>query len=234
MKVPSVEVGIMHQSRQTHLLRRWNGLTLWEQWLTATVTSEMIGLAIIVIISTLSRNLQVNPYGLLALLGAIEGIVLGLSQWIVLRRYIRHAGWWILATLVGAMIAWFSGLFVSTVLAITIAASPPTQQVSILLKGIIIQGTGVGVILGYAQWLVLQSHIRHQIWRKAVRWLFANVAAWVLALLIAFIGVGELKSVSPLSLKTAMVAATTGGTMGAIVGIITGIALVSVLKPRSA
>jgi hypothetical protein len=52
--------------------------------------------------------------------------------------------------------------------------------------------------------------------------------------LIAFIGVGELKSVSPLSLKTAMVAATTGGTMGAIVGIITGIALVSVLKPRSA
>jgi hypothetical protein len=223
----------MNQSRRTRLLRRWNGSTFWEQWIIATVLSEMVGLVAIVAISTLTHDLHINPYGLLTILGAIEGAVLGFSQWIVLRLHIRHAGWWILATLVGAMIAWFAGLFVSMVLAIATAASLPTQQAALLLPGIAAQGVGVGMILGYAQWLVLQPHLRHQIWRKTLGWLFANVAAWVLALLIAFIGVGKLESSSPGSLNRVMIAVTTGGIMGAIVGTITGLALISALKPGS-
>jgi hypothetical protein len=62
----------MHQSRRTRLLRRWNSLTLWEQWIIATVFSEMAGLVAVVSISTLTHDLDVNPYGLLTILGAIE------------------------------------------------------------------------------------------------------------------------------------------------------------------
>jgi hypothetical protein len=194
----------------------------------------MLGLLLIVGIGTLSRGLDLNLYALLTLLGATEGIVLGVAQWIVLRHYIRHSGWWILATSIGATIAWFAGLFVSTVLAIATVRSSPSQQAALLLPGIMMQGVGVGILLGYAQWLVLQSHIRHQIWLKTIGWLVANVAAWVLALFIAFMGTGQLESTSPFNLKTAMTAAITGGAMGAIVGTITGIALVWLIKPRSA
>jgi hypothetical protein len=223
----------MNKSRRIHLVRRWNSLTLWEQWVMATVASETVGLILIVAIGSLSRNLDLNLYALLTLLGAIEGIALGFAQWIVLRHYIRHAGWWILATSVGAMIAWFAGLFVSTVLAIAAVRSSPSDQAALLLPGILMQGIGVGVLLGYAQWLVLQSHIRHQIWRKTTGWLLANAIAWVLALFTAFIGAEYLNATAAFSIQTAMAAAVTGGVMGAIVGTITGIALVWLLKPRS-
>jgi hypothetical protein len=47
-------------------------------------------------------------YGLALLLGAVTGPVLGLGQWLVLRRYVARAGRWIVANAV----AWALGMVV--------------------------------------------------------------------------------------------------------------------------
>jgi hypothetical protein len=190
----------------------------------------MICFVLIVAFVISTRNTSLNPYLWLTLLGSVEGIVLGCSQWLVLRQHLRHAGWWILATFVGAVIAWVTGLLITNLLAIATASTPPGHQAIQFIPGLILQGVGVGLFIGYAQWLVLQYHIRRQFLRKVFGWLGANALAWVLALAIAVLGVGRLE-ISQFHLRTAVGAAIIGGTMGLILGIVTGIALIRVLKP---
>jgi len=91
-------------------------------------------------------------------------------------------------------------------------------------------GAGVGTVLGFAQWLVLKAYVRVYI-RQAGWWMAANAIAWALGLFVAFMGAGIQKS-DGFSLETALIEAATGAAMGSVIGGITGIVLVWLLKPR--
>jgi hypothetical protein len=112
---------------------------------------------------------------------AVLGLVLGLGQWLVLRRTIRSAGWWVLASVVGwavvGAVKWSQGPLFDEILFGVIGLF---DEIGLWRLGPLI-GIGIGVVLdglsglvvGVAQYLVLQ----HQV-RRAGRWVLINVLAW--------------------------------------------------------
>lgn len=211
------------------LTRRQNGLILWERWVLATAVAELVGLNMAVVINaSISMFGNLNMYAILLLVGILEGAVLGFAQWLVLRRYIHNATRWILATTIGALLAWLIGLLVSIIMAF--ASVLNGGRTATLLLGVVLLGTGVGTVLGFAQWLVLKPYVRVYL-RSSAWWVFPNALAWSQGLLVAFLGAGIEKS-HEFSIQTALIGTATGATMGVMVGGITGIALVWLLKPR--
>lgn len=95
-------------------------MRLWLRWVGANALAELVGLGATFALDILIIA-QVQASGsllaslvaifLLAATGAIEGSIVGLLQWSVLRRpfpaIARRA--WVVATVVGAVIAWFLG-----------------------------------------------------------------------------------------------------------------------------
>lgn len=213
--------------RSLSLKKSW---TLWEGWVGIMAIAELIGLGIVflagVILNWLGMEYAVTVFHLV---GLLEGIVLGVAQWFVLHHYVKHIKAWVIVTAIAAMVAWLIGLQISTLMVfsttldITLTAEMKAQT---LLKGVFWLGAWVGGVLGCAQWFVLKSHIR-----RAVLWIVANALAWALGLVVAFMMIGMMHF-NYFSLETALAGAATGLTMGAVVGVITGIALIGLLKPR--
>lgn len=216
----------MHQhNHSSHFLRRRNGWTLWEYWVLATAIGELLGFCLVVALSaTVNQIAAFNTHTILLLIGTLEGLVLGFCQWLVLRHYIRHSIWWIVATTAGAFIAWLLGLLVSVIMAIAFVTTTNGIPTAAFLLGVALIGAGVGFVVGFAQWWVLKAHIHNAAW-----WIVANSLAWSLGLLVAFAGARMVK-VDGLKGQTALTGAATGVTMGAVIGAVTGIALVWLFK----
>lgn len=203
-------------------LNQWSSLGLWERWIFATSIAEIIGLAIVGVFSTAVSHFGYIQ-GTFTLIGSLEGIILGFAQWLVIRRHIHHSTRWIIATVIGGLFAWFTGLTVSNFMAIAYAGVSDTNKILAFFKGLVLLGAFLGAILGFSQWLVIKNQIRFSIW-----WIVANAVAWALGLFIAYLGAGLIEE--NFTLHTALVTAATGTAMGAVIGGITGIVLVFLLK----
>ncbi len=87
-----------------HKLSQWSSWGLWERWVLATTVAEVVGLAVLCVLSV-----AVSPFGYVrgvpTLIGTSFGIVLTFAQWLVLKSEIRFSIWWILAN----ALAWFAG-----------------------------------------------------------------------------------------------------------------------------
>ncbi len=164
----------------------------------------------------------------LHIVGLSQGIVLGFAQWLVLRRYIKHIGKWIAVTTIVIVIAWLLGIQAIILLTFYLALDHAgTVETRILAaRGALLLGAWVGSALGLAQGLVLRGHVRQIGW-----WIFANALAWACGLLVAFVGI-PLMTFDRFNFFTVLAAAVNGLTVGAVVGGITGIALLWLLKPR--
>jgi hypothetical protein len=219
----------MYKRTQTnHPWLRKDSWTLWEWWVFATVVGVLVGIGIIAIATIITNTLRTVPIlAFLHIVGALEGATLGLAQWLVLRRYIKHVMGWIIATSVGAIATWLIGLQVSVVLALTFfdSAIAETTNASLLIA-VFLVGAWIGAALGYAQWFILRTHVR-----KGIVWVFANSLAWALGLLIAVMGSNLMKS-GEVSIENALIGIMTGATTGVVIGAITGITLVWLLRPR--
>lgn len=110
-------------------------LLLWLSWMLATGAGGTV-------IGALSGNDDYFWYVFMS------GLIVGVAQWVVLRYYIPHAGWWVLASAFG----WFLGLFVSL------------GTKTYLLKPIVIHHSITFALLGVAQWLVLRRHTQYAGW----------------------------------------------------------------------
>lgn len=194
----------------------------------ATVVGGLISIGIVAFAVAIASHFgMVSTVALLHVVGALEGAVLGFTQWLVLRHYVKHVGWWVLTTSIGSLVAWLIGLKMSVMLIFIFfdgAMSVPSSAA--FLKAVFLLGAWVGAVLGVAQWLVLRTHVR-----RGGLWIVANAVAWGLGLLIAFMG-ATLVRPGKLELETALVGLATGTTAGAVIGRITGIALLWLLKPR--
>jgi hypothetical protein len=95
-----------------------------------------------------------SEFGLVA-----TGLVIGLLQWIVLRQYLRQAGWWIVYSTLGWTAGW--GIIITLI--------PP--QLGILTEPVL------GAALGTTQWLFLRRHFYQAGW-----WIPVSALGWTIGL----------------------------------------------------
>ncbi|MGD1717048.1 hypothetical protein [Dapis sp. BLCC M172] len=87
-----------------------------------------------------------------AVIGVVIGAYTGLAQWLLLRKQLFQADWWILATVLG----WALGLALFSVV---------NDAVNNTVSGAVI-----GSVMGLAQWLVLRTQLFHTGW-----WIVATI-----------------------------------------------------------
>ncbi|UCC63498.1 MAG: hypothetical protein JSV36_00070 [Anaerolineae bacterium] len=206
---------------------------LWFRWVVANALAEMLGLGATFAVGVLIVTRLGDPRGLAAIgmmllmtvSGVLEGLVVGLLQWAVLRQpfpqVTRHS--WLVATLVGALVAWFLGSLPATLMdmgADRPQASAQEPETWVMLAMAAAMGLFLGLILGVPQWRVL----RHAV-DKAWVWLPANSAAWALGMPIIFGAVDRAYQAATVAGSVATMALALALT-GAVVGAVHGVALV--------
>lgn len=149
---------------------------LWLKWVLAmTVGSAAYVLASYIfgvyIISRISNDhwLVVEPilqagYGLI---DAGLGLIVGVAQWLVLRRQLDRAGWWIVATAVG----FGMGYYVDRSLHYMGLRNS-------ILSGLA-RNAAEGTVIGVMQWLVLRRQLDHAGW-----WIPAVVAGGIVSMAV--------------------------------------------------
>ena len=100
--------------------------TLWLRWVGANALAELLGLGATFGVGVFLFTRMGEPQGpaaigmllLMTASGVLEGTIVGLLQWAVLRRpfpqVTRRA--WLAATLIGALVAWFLGSLPATLM----------------------------------------------------------------------------------------------------------------------
>jgi hypothetical protein len=220
--------------RMTSASERWLGWRdperlLWFRWVLANGVGEVIGLSLAGVVGVLLLDATAGPHGKLIFavvlvgVGTLEGVIVGVAQWIVLREPfpVISARQWVGATAVGAFIAWMLGMFPSLLFATDPAAAPTTEP-SLLVVLVLAGALGIvgGLVLSAVQWIVLRSHVT-----RAWRWLPANAFAWAVAMPIVFLSA----SVPPTGTSRATMALLifiTALVAGLVVGAIHGLMLV--------
>ena len=218
-------------------MRTAAGRALWLRWVGANSLAEMLGLGatFALDILILARVAEAGTslasligIALMAATGAVEGTVVGLLQWAVLRRpfptITRRA--WVVATIVGAVVAWFLGSLPSTLMDMgsqdsgAVAQEPPAWVVMLLAAGM---GLFLGAVLGYPQYRVLRKTVD-----RAWIWIPANCLAWALGMPIIFALVDRAYAAYAGGSVAGAVAVLAGALAlaGAAVGAVNGVALV--------
>jgi hypothetical protein len=198
-----------------------------------------LGLAAIAAV-TIVRSIEGNPgtvaalmaAGLMILAGAFEGVVVGIAQWMVLRRPLPRLNWrpWVTATAIGALAAWTLGMMPSTLMSLdSESATTPSPAMSDLTVYSLAAALGIvaGAILALPQWLVLRRFVNHAAW-----WMAANAAAWAAGMPIVFIGAGSAPE-GAAGVEVAAIVAATIACAGAVVGAIHGPVLLWLLESRT-
>jgi len=89
-------------------------------------------------------------------LGAVAGAMLSFAQWLMLRKHVERAGWWIPAN----MLAWLAGMPVIFWGIDAAQKSQPLLQAALLICGaLLLAGAVVGAIHGaFLVWMVKEVH----------------------------------------------------------------------------
>ena len=140
------------------------GWGFWLLWMLASAVGSVL----------LGKGMQFVDSELLV---ALLGLIVGIAQWLVLRQYVRKAGWWILASAIG----WGVG-FILAFTVIDLYFYFSSEELALAVDGVI-----VGATYGLAQWLALHRLV-HQ-------------AGWLLLLLTNAVGLSIVFSIiDPLQL----------------------------------
>lgn len=221
-------------------MKRERDAEFWLRWVLANALAEGVGLSAVLIVGfgllgpRLAGLSGVWPalLGLLGgvLLGLFEGFVVGALQGVVLRGRLPALSLraWIIATILGAMVAWGLGMLPSTLIsagadASQAAAEPPAWFVYVMAAGL---GLVAGVVLAWPQWRVLKLY-RLEVTRSGL-WLPANALAWLFGMPLVFLGMDAIPPGAGVLQAIPIVVAATA-LAGAVVGAIHGLILVRVL-----
>jgi hypothetical protein len=207
---------------------------MYRRWILANSWSEALGLGTtFVLAGVLVPHLDQLDSVAAALLGVsgavlhgilLEGVLVGFAQ-----ARVMSVGFpglsqraWVVATAVGAGVAWLVGMVPSTVIGLVESeapgAAPPFEPHPVVVYfGAAALGAVTGPILAVAQWTVLRRHVR-----RAHRWLLANAVAWSAGMALIFVGMDRVVpwGGTPMAIGLALYAVC--GVTGAIVGMIHG------------
>lgn len=217
-------------------------LVFWLRWVLANALSEAIGLSTVLLVGfgVLGGVVEGLPgawpfvASLAAgiLLGVFEGTVVGAAQGTVLRRRLPELPLrsWIVATVIGAMVAWGLGMLPSTLMAAGAGEAQAAAEMPEWFTYVMAAGLGLvaGVILAFVQWTVLRTASGV---RRASLWLPANSLAWLVGMPVVFLGMGSIPAGASVAQAVPIVVAATTAA-GAVVGAIHGLVLVKVLLER--
>jgi hypothetical protein len=92
----------------------------------------------------------------------IIGLLTGIFQYTLLRRYLPHMGWWIAATLLGWLMPFVTGYFI-------IALLQQKNDTIFIMLGMLLIGTTIVV----PQWWMLRQRVRYAFW-----WILAHGFGW--------------------------------------------------------
>ncbi len=194
---------------------------LWLWWVLASTVGWGVGGGAVGVAlgGGLSRGIVVTGY-----VGMVMGVIAaGALQWLVLRRQVAQAGWWVLASIVsGAIVGvlavglgWVVGVIGRLVGGTAWGAgwgpdwsADPGGDVGFVV-GVAVGGT----VLGVLQWLVLQRQVARAGW-----WVLASTVGWVVGGLVS--GITD--------------TAVGWAALGAVYGAVTGPVLVWLLRQRAA
>lgn len=133
---------------------KYVGWRLWLWWMLTSSVGWVLGLAAGLAVG-FALGGTVSAIASQSAFGAVLGASIGMLQWVVLRRQISGAGWWVLATAVGM------GVGFALIRAVTL-------QTSAVLGGGplygLVNGGLVGTLVGAMQWLVVRSQISRAGW----------------------------------------------------------------------
>jgi hypothetical protein len=216
------------------------GVGLWLRWVLANSAAETVGLGAAFGIGSLLFPYLNAPGILVALVTVavavlagtiIEGTVVGTAQWLVLRRPLPAMRWraWVMATALGAFVAWTLGMLPSTLMSAgsESGGSTSSEPRAAMVYGLAaLMGLVAGTILVTPQWLVLRRHVR-----RAAIWIAANALAWVPGMVLAFVAADFIFSAG-IRMTTVVLAIATLVAIGAVVGAIHGLALVWLVRRR--
>jgi hypothetical protein len=139
--------------------RTWAGTGVWWQWVLASMVGWAAGWALF---GTFADGLaRFNPLGLQIghLFGwMVGGAVIGMLQWLVLRRQIDLAAWSILASSIGLTAGFIAGYALG---------GPPFD--------FLLAFTLVGLVNGIVQWLALRQQVERAGW-----WIVASCVGFAL------------------------------------------------------
>jgi hypothetical protein len=160
-----------------------NAGRLWLEWTLATLVGYGVGI-LVALPWTINFAYAGQPEMLIGLAsGVVWGATVGIAQWQVLRRHARQIdGWWVLATLVGAMLGLGLGMALAeavnlpSLMVAERGASAFVHALPIVLQTSL-TGAVVGVVLGAAQWLVLRRAIHPAGW-----WIIASGLGWMIGM----------------------------------------------------
>lgn len=165
--------GLCVGTAQWLVLRRPLRTLQWHTWAMATATGAGIAWTLGMVPSTFMMNgsssgpgepsamSDLMVYALAAVMGLVLGAILGLPQWLALRHYVLHAGWWVPAN----ALAWMLGMVVIFIGTSFIPASGFIWQIAaLLLLFVVAAGAVVGAVHGwFLIWLLhhMNPHSRH-------------------------------------------------------------------------
>lgn len=203
----------------------------WHRWIVANALGELVGLGTVATVGFLLFTHAGEPTNVpqalafaavFILLGAFEGVVIGLAQRKVLRTLLPSVRGWVLATVVGAMVAWAIGMVPSTVAGLmqqgaTPTATPSEPPLILVLFLAACLGAVAGPMLAAFQWLSLRKIVPDKAWL----WLPANAAAWAVGMPVIFLGAQANELTSSTAAIAALVALAifiAGAAVGAVHG----------------
>ena len=180
------------------------GWRFWLQWVLASTVGMFVGfcMGIAPFAITFSRTQNVHWDRLaFRVWGIVLGIGLGVLQWLVLRRSVSGAGWWVLASAAAGY---------GTLQAGFMPFSTSLQSFGVYLSWTRVVALG-GAVTGTLQWLVLRGQVSRAGW-----WVLASTVGWGLGATVARAfpwGVDMGDAVGALVVTGAILGALTGGAL---------------------
>ncbi len=174
-------------SRRTHSKRPKAGWWFWLCWVLANTIGAVaflpVGLYMLIVanISFTFQSWTIAMIGM-SLGGAVLGAVIGLAQWLVIRKHLPRSRWWLLATSLGMAV----GMFLAVVAVISRGWHSWSLSVGLGqgIAGFIYVGYAVA---GFTQWLVLRRQVA-----KSSLWLLANLIIALTCACLLLTGFGDI------------------------------------------
>ena len=182
-----------------------NEIGMWLEWTLATALGMLLGfLPSIVLVNLFDLPIARIIVPLWA------GFLVGLAQWVVLRKYVNEVSDWILAAGASWAVGYALGLLIMNGL---------TDTGLDAFFGYVL----FGVIVALVQWPILRREIPH-VWM----WILANVIGWTAGFYLSDLALALFfaEPVIPPVASTSVLS----GVSGLVAGAITGIALVLIVR----
>ncbi len=143
---------------------------IWPAWAIMTSVTTALGYTLFNLVDIGSMFSITSLPVIRALSGLVSGLISGAGQWVILRRYLQRAGWWVMASTIGAFLGGLTGGTIWAYLLANGLTSPPFGAISDLAGGL---------LGGFSQWLVLRRFVQ-----AAEGWILIVAVAWAMGWLL--------------------------------------------------